>query len=67
IGDALALDTYETTVYNNSDGLVACLGVADLVIVRCGDVVLVAHKTKVDELKEVINKLGEDEKTRNYL
>ncbi|MCK4633187.1 MAG: mannose-1-phosphate guanylyltransferase, partial [candidate division Zixibacteria bacterium] len=49
IGDALTIDTYETTVYNNSDGLVACLGVADLVVVRCGDVVLVAHKTKVDE------------------
>jgi len=67
VGDTLTLDTYETTVFNNSDDLVACLGVADLVIVRSGDVVLVAHKTKVDELKKVINKLGEDEKTRHYL
>ena len=67
VGDAIVLDTYETTVFNSGDGLVTCLGVADLVVVRSGDVVLVAHKTKVDELKKVLNKLGEDEKTRHYL
>ncbi len=67
IGQTVALDTFETTIYNDSDGLIACFGVSDLVVVRSGKVTLVTHKTKAGEIKELLNKLNEDESTQEYL
>jgi mannose-1-phosphate guanylyltransferase/mannose-6-phosphate isomerase len=67
IGDSVLLDTYETTVYNDCEGLIACIGLSDLVVVRSGDITLVAHKTKVGEVKDVLAKLSQDEKRRKYL
>ena len=57
-GGISASDSYELTVYNESDGLIAALGVSDLVIVRSGNITLVAHKTKVDELKSLLKQVG---------
>ena len=59
IGQAALSDSYELTVYNESDGLIAALGVSDLVIVRSGNTTLVAHKTKVDELKSLLKQVGQ--------
>ncbi|MBN1213005.1 MAG: mannose-1-phosphate guanylyltransferase [candidate division Zixibacteria bacterium] len=67
IGETAVLGTYETTIYNDSEGIVCCLGVADLVVVRSANITLVAHKTKVGDIKELLTKLGEDEKTGKYL
>lgn len=67
IGQALMLDSFETTVYNDSDGLIACIGLSDLVVVRSEDITLVAHKTKVTQVKELLAKLTENEKTKKYL
>ncbi|MFQ5606889.1 MAG: mannose-1-phosphate guanylyltransferase [Candidatus Zixiibacteriota bacterium] len=65
IGGAALSDSYELTVYNESDGLIAALGVSDLIIVRSGETTLVAHKTKVDDLKgllEQVSKLNNHER-----
>lgn len=67
IGDAAVLDTYETTIYNDADGLIACIGVADLVVVRSSNITLVAHKTKVGQVKELLAKLAADEKHKQFL
>jgi mannose-1-phosphate guanylyltransferase len=67
IGDAITMETYETTVFNDSDGLVACLGISDIVLVRSGDIVLAAHKTKAQEIKNLLAKLQEDDEKRKYL
>lgn len=67
VGDSVLLDTYETTVYNDCDGLIACIGLSDLVVVRSGDITLVAHKTKVGQVKEILTQLSQDEKRRKYL
>ncbi|MDH4157834.1 MAG: sugar phosphate nucleotidyltransferase [candidate division Zixibacteria bacterium] len=67
IGDAVTLDTYETTIYNKDEGLVACLGISDMVVVRSDNITLVAHKTKTAGIKEILARLEEDEKTRKYL
>jgi len=67
IGETEMLGTYETTVYNDADGIVCCLGVADLVVVRSSNITLVVHKTRVGEIKELLAKLREDEKKRRYL
>ena len=67
IGENVMLDTYETTIYNDSDGIIAALGISDLVIVRSNDITLVAHKSKLDGIKALLNKIGEDENKRRYL
>lgn len=67
VGNTVTLETYETTVYNDAEGLVACLGISDVVVVQSGDIVFVAHKTKVDRVKELLAKLREDKKTEKYL
>ena len=67
IGDALLLDSFETTVYNEEDGIIACLGVSDLVIVRTDNITMVAHKTAVDRVKEILEELSKDEDKQKYL
>lgn len=67
VGRTIALDTYETTIYNAADGLVACIGVSDLVVVRSDNITFVAHKTKVGQVKDLLAKLQADEKLSEYL
>ncbi len=67
IGDSVVLDTYETTVYNDEEGLVALLGVSDLVVVRSGDITLVAHKTKTGEIKKLLARLQGDDAKKKFL
>jgi mannose-1-phosphate guanylyltransferase len=67
VGEAVLHESFETTVYNEGDGIIACIGVSDLVVVRSGDITMVAHKTKAPEIKELLAKLGEHEDTREYL
>ena len=67
IGDALLLDSYETTAYNQEDGIIACLGISDIVVVRSGEITLVVHKTQADRIKDLLTKLEEDEKFKKYL
>jgi len=67
IGDVVMVETYETTVYNNSEGIITTLGVSDLVIVRTDNITMVAHRTKAAEIKKILDKLEENEKTGQYL
>ncbi|HEU4437186.1 MAG TPA: hypothetical protein VFR89_06945, partial [candidate division Zixibacteria bacterium] len=59
--------SYETTIINDGGGLVAVFGVSDLVVVKSGDLVLVAHKTRVPDLKEITEKLAADPNLKQYL
>ncbi|MDF1544504.1 MAG: mannose-1-phosphate guanylyltransferase [bacterium] len=67
IGQSVLSETYETTVYNEESGLVACIGVSDLVVVRSGEITLVLHRTYADQIKKVLAKLEENEATSRYL
>ena len=67
IGDSALLDTYETTVFNDADGIIACLGVSDLVVVRSGDITLVVHKTKTGDVKKLLADLAKDDVRKKYL
>jgi mannose-1-phosphate guanylyltransferase len=67
VGETLPLDTFETTIYNNADGLIATLGVSDLVIVRSDNITLVAHKTRLDQIKVLLTRLKENASTQKYL
>jgi mannose-1-phosphate guanylyltransferase len=67
IGDALPLESFNLTVYNESEDLVCTLGVSDLVIVRTDKVTMVAHKSRLDEIRKVIEHLKTDERWTQYL
>jgi mannose-1-phosphate guanylyltransferase len=67
IGESIIRDTFETTIYNDSQGIIATLGVSDLVVVRAGEITLVAHKTRLGDLKKLLKDIGNNEATRKYL
>ncbi|MGH8016346.1 MAG: sugar phosphate nucleotidyltransferase, partial [Candidatus Zixiibacteriota bacterium] len=67
IGQALTTQCYEMTAYNDTDGLVACLGVSDLVIVRTEGVTLVVHKTQTGNIKTLLSQIEQNEKLRKFL
>ena len=67
IGEAISMDSYEMTLFNDSDGILAVLGCSDLIVVRSGEVTMVAHKTRAEDIKKLLAKLGENEEARKYL
>jgi hypothetical protein len=50
-----------------SEGMVVGFGISDLVVVKTDKVVMVAHKTRVGELKDLLSKLDKDEKISKLL
>jgi len=67
IGKILAADTFETTVINDSDGLVVCFGVSDLVVVKTDNIVMVAHKAQLPQIKKLLAQMEQDDKLREFL
>ena len=65
--DHLLLDTYETTVYSDTDSLVVAFGVTDLVIVNMGDVVLVMNKTRIPQMRDLVKKIKDNPDWKKYL
>ena len=60
IGDVVALETAESVVYNDAEGIVATLGVSDVVIVRSGPVTLVAHKSRLNQIRSLVQQVGHE-------
>jgi len=67
VGRARAINTYETTIVNDTNGIIATLGVSDLVIVKTDEIVFVAHKTKVQDVKELLAEFTRDKELEKYL
>jgi mannose-1-phosphate guanylyltransferase len=67
IGEVILDGSYENIVVNDDNGVIVGYGVSDLVIVRAGDIVMVAHKTSVGEIKDFLAKIAADEKYEKYL
>jgi mannose-1-phosphate guanylyltransferase len=67
MGNVLLDGSYENIVVNDDEGIIVGLGVTDLVIVRAGEIVMVAHKTRVGDIKDLLVKLAADEKYEKYL
>src|SRR3546814_9279807 len=55
-GDVIAVDSHNSYAYARR--LVALVGVDDLVVVETDDAVLVARKDKVQQVKDVVAKIG---------
>ena len=55
-GDTICIDSVGNIIY--SDKLVALVGVEDLVVVDTGDTLLVGHKSKMQDVKRVVEQLS---------
>jgi mannose-1-phosphate guanylyltransferase len=58
-GHVVARETTNSILISDDDGLVATLGVDDLVVVHAGKATLVARKDQLDKLKALVEGLGE--------
>ncbi|KPL03746.1 MAG: hypothetical protein AMJ73_05350, partial [candidate division Zixibacteria bacterium SM1_73] len=67
VGEAKTINTYETTIVNDSGGIIATLGVSDLVIVKTDEIVFVAHKTKVQDVKDLLREFAGNKELEKYL
>jgi mannose-1-phosphate guanylyltransferase len=67
MGNVLLEESYENIVVNDDDGIIVGYGVTDLVIVKAGEIIMVAHKTNVGEIKDLLVKLAADQKYEKYL
>jgi mannose-1-phosphate guanylyltransferase/mannose-6-phosphate isomerase len=66
LGDVLHTDSHNTLVHA-STRLVALVGVSDLVIVETADAVLVASKSRSQEVKAIVNQLGAQKREEQTL
>jgi mannose-1-phosphate guanylyltransferase len=66
IGTHCGLDTSDCLIVGKDDCLIATIGVKDLVIVHTEDATLVCDKSRVEDIKALIKRLGEG-KLRQYL
>ena len=55
-GDVLAVDTHDSYLHTNGR-LLATVGIKDLVVVETDDAVLVADKSRVQDVKTIVNQL----------
>jgi len=56
-GDVIALDTRNSIVISDDGGLVATLGLDDVVVVQSGKATLVARRDQLDKLKALVESL----------
>ncbi|HWO57494.1 MAG TPA: sugar phosphate nucleotidyltransferase [bacterium] len=67
VGRVVEMETFDTTVYNDTDDLICAFGVSDLVVVRTDKAILVAHKSRIDEIKRLMERLKSDPQWEPYL
>ncbi len=62
-GDVVASDTRGCIIVSDDGGLIATLGVEDLVVVQSGGATLVARKDRLDQLKSLVARLEKEGRT----
>ncbi|QLU67406.1 mannose-1-phosphate guanyltransferase [Citrobacter freundii] len=65
-GDVIDHNTQNSYVYAES-GLVATVGVKDLIVVQTKDAVLIANKTDVQDVKKIVAQLNVDERSEHHI
>ncbi|MDP2562094.1 mannose-1-phosphate guanylyltransferase/mannose-6-phosphate isomerase [Psychrobium sp. 1_MG-2023] len=61
-GDVKAVDTKNSLVFGDKQ-LIATVGVEDLVVINTKDAILVAHKDKSQEVKQIVNQLKTEKRS----
>jgi len=67
IGDGLAVDSYDCILAGEGQGLITTLGVSDLIIVRTDRCVLVAHASRAQDVRQLVEKLAGRPDLEKYL
>jgi len=65
MGDVLAVDTQNTLVIAE-DRLVACVGLSDVVIVETPDAILVANRSEIQKVKDVVAQLKGSKRSESH-
>jgi len=65
-GASLRVDAHDCVLYAET-GLIAVLGVRDLIVVRAGDVTLVADRNRAQEVRRLVETLRERPELKDYL
>lgn len=65
-GEVLALDSQGCTLISDH-GLLAVLGVSDLIVVRTHDATLVANKRQAQRVREIVQALSKQRKYKKYV
>ncbi|NJO72115.1 MAG: mannose-1-phosphate guanylyltransferase [Oscillatoriales cyanobacterium RM1_1_9] len=64
----VGLDTQRAILYsNNPEDLIVTIGVEDLLVVREGNVTLIARKDRTQDIKKLLKQLAEDPKLKELL
>ncbi len=64
--DWKGIDTKKCIIHNDK-GIISTIGVSNLVIVKDGDAVLIADRSREQEVKKIVKKLKEDETLKKYI
>ena len=67
LGNVCSLDTFDSLLIGDQEGVLATLGVSDLIIIKTAKRVLVAHKTKAQEVKKLVEKMREEGKFKEFI
>ena len=65
MGDVLTVDT-KNTLALSGDRLIACVGLEDVIVVETPDAILVAHKDKIQQVKEVVARLNKEGRSESH-
>ncbi|MDO5611195.1 MAG: mannose-1-phosphate guanylyltransferase/mannose-6-phosphate isomerase [Pseudomonadota bacterium] len=65
LGDTIAIDTHDSYLQAADDRLVATLGVRDLIVVDTADALLVAHRDRVQDVKQLVDTLKAEGRTEH--
>jgi mannose-1-phosphate guanylyltransferase len=64
----LGMDTKDSILFSqNEDEIIVTLGIEDLLVVREGNVTLIAKKERTQEIKQLLKKLAEDPSLQEFL
>lgn len=67
LGQGLATDSFECILASEDGGVIATLGISDLIVARTADCVLVAHASRAQDVRELVERLEEREEFEKYL
>lgn len=66
-GQALCLDSKNNLIVSDSNVIVALLGVHDLVVVQTADAILVCHRDRCQDIKQIVGELAKQPEKRTYI
>ena len=66
-GNVVYRDSNNNIILNNTNNLIATLGLENMVIVNTSDVTLIMSKEKTNNIKELIKKIEIDENNKRFL